>query len=92
MTARIGAVPVNSLAASVIMGAAFLFFRVRFGGLRLCRLAWTYAGLVKIRTPSGLLSATWHFFLCEDMKDYRTFKEDFLKLVEFAEWYKDYIA
>lgn len=28
----------------------------------------------------------------EGMKDYRTFKEDFLKLVEFAEWYKDYIA
>lgn len=31
-------------------------------------------------------------YLCEGMKDYRTFKEDFLKLVEFAEWYKDYIA
>ena len=31
-------------------------------------------------------------FLCEGLKDYRTFKEDFLKLVEFAEWYKDYIA
>lgn len=30
--------------------------------------------------------------VCEGMKDYRTFKEDFLKLVEFAEWYKDYIA
>lgn len=31
-------------------------------------------------------------FLCEYMKDYRTFKEDFFKLVEFAEWYKDYIG
>lgn len=30
--------------------------------------------------------------VCEGMKDYRTFKEDFLKLVEFAEWYKDYIV
>ena len=33
-----------------------------------------------------------HAWLCEGMKDYRTFKEDFLKLVEFAEWYKDYIV
>ena len=33
-----------------------------------------------------------HSYVCEGMKDYRTFKEDFLKLVEFAEWYKDYIA
>ena len=30
------------------------------------------------------------FVVCEYMKDYRTFKEDFFKLVEFAEWYKDY--
>jgi len=39
-----------------------------------------------------LLGKRLAFFACEGMKDYRTFKEDFLKLVEFAEWYKDYIA
>lgn len=34
---------------------------------------------------------SWIFFQCDYVKDYRTFMADFQKLVDFAEWYHEYV-